>query len=128
MQYDISEKFLEAEFKIIRAGLTEHNKKFVSYGVQYVQVFARDENCEVVGGLHSTIVWDWLHVDILWVHESHRGKGVASRLLREELIAKGVKMYEPMIFGDLVLCDGDDPEGNPFQISNRKRDGSTPKT
>ncbi|MDA0841678.1 MAG: VOC family protein [Planctomycetota bacterium] len=39
--------------------------------------------------------------------------------VREELIAAGVKMFKPMVFGSLVLCDGEDPEGNKFQISTR---------
>ena len=39
--------------------------------------------------------------------------------VRDELIEKGVKMFKPMIGEGLVLCDGEDPEGNRFQISNR---------
>lgn len=38
---------------------------------------------------------------------------------RDELMAKGVKIHEPMTDQRLVLCDGEDPEGNRFQISNR---------
>jgi len=37
---------------------------------------------------------------------------------RDELIAKGVKIHEPMTDQKLVLCNGEDPEGNRFQISN----------
>lgn len=43
---------------------------------------------------------------------------------RAELIAKGVNMHKPMTGGRLVLCDGVDPEGNRFQISNRMIDGT----
>ena len=39
--------------------------------------------------------------------------------VREELIEKGVKMFKPMTGKGLVLCDGEVPEGNRFQISNR---------
>jgi len=43
---------------------------------------------------------------------------------REELVAKGVQMAEMMTcdeapYEGLRLCDGFDPEGNWFQISNR---------
>lgn len=38
---------------------------------------------------------------------------------RKILLEKGVKMKEPVYFKELVLCDGFDPEGNVFQISNR---------
>ena len=41
------------------------------------------------------------------------------KAVREELLAKGVQMFESSGFGDLVLCDGTDPEGNMIQFSNR---------
>ncbi len=39
--------------------------------------------------------------------------------LREALAAKGAPMGRVMKSGALTLCDGKDPDGNPFQISNR---------
>jgi predicted enzyme related to lactoylglutathione lyase len=40
---------------------------------------------------------------------------------RQELVDRGVKMGKPPAPSDSPqLCDGKDPEGNPFQISNRK--------
>ena len=41
---------------------------------------------------------------------------------RDDLIAKGVDMDEIHEFpeiGNLILCDGSDPEGHRFQICNR---------
>jgi len=38
---------------------------------------------------------------------------------REELIRRGAKMGTFNPKSDLHLCDGKDPEGNKFQISNR---------
>ena len=38
---------------------------------------------------------------------------------REQLVAKGANMYEINDWGELIACDGLDPEGNRFQISNR---------
>jgi predicted enzyme related to lactoylglutathione lyase len=40
--------------------------------------------------------------------------------LRAQLVAQGVAMDEVGRYGDLVLCDGTDPEGHRFQISNRR--------
>jgi predicted enzyme related to lactoylglutathione lyase len=40
---------------------------------------------------------------------------------REELIRRGAKMGTFNPKGSLHLCDGKDPEGNKFQISNRVR-------
>jgi catechol 2,3-dioxygenase-like lactoylglutathione lyase family enzyme len=38
---------------------------------------------------------------------------------REAFAARGARMGETRRFGSLVFCDGVDPEGNVFQISNR---------
>ena len=38
---------------------------------------------------------------------------------REELVSRGAKMGKVITFGELVMCDGRDPEGHAFQISNR---------
>jgi catechol 2,3-dioxygenase-like lactoylglutathione lyase family enzyme len=39
--------------------------------------------------------------------------------VRAQLVAKGVKVGDVHTFGKLTLCDGQDPEGHVFQISNR---------
>lgn len=40
---------------------------------------------------------------------------------RQELIDRGARMGKAPVAGDeLQLCDGKDPEGNTFQLSNRK--------
>ena len=38
--------------------------------------------------------------------------------MREELVRRGAPMQEVETFDDLVVCDGWDPEGHRFQISN----------
>jgi predicted enzyme related to lactoylglutathione lyase len=39
---------------------------------------------------------------------------------RADVVARGARMGEVTRFGALALCDGVDPEGNVFQISNRR--------
>lgn len=39
--------------------------------------------------------------------------------VREELVTRGARMGRLLGSGDLAFCDGKDPDGNPFQISNR---------
>jgi catechol 2,3-dioxygenase-like lactoylglutathione lyase family enzyme len=39
--------------------------------------------------------------------------------MRRELNSRGARMGPAREFGDLHLCDGTDPEGNVFQLSNR---------
>lgn len=43
---------------------------------------ARDAQGDVVGGLVGLTGWRWLFVDLLWVDDAHRGRGVGRRLLR----------------------------------------------
>ena len=38
---------------------------------------------------------------------------------RADLVSKGANMGQIKRFGPLVMCDGQDPEGHVFQISNR---------
>ncbi|MGW8376949.1 GNAT family N-acetyltransferase [Streptomyces sp. ODS28] len=44
---------------------------------------------EPVGGLVAYAWWHWLHLDLLWVDERHRGSGLGSRLVtRAEELAR----------------------------------------
>ena len=55
---------------------------------------ARDEAGEILGGLVGLTGWRWLHVDLLWVDDAHRGGGVGRRLLRAaeaEALRRGVR-------------------------------------
>ena len=59
-----------------------------------IRLFAYDPDGQVVGGLFGGAGWGWLHIEILWVDEAHRGQGVATGLLKmaeAESLAVGVK-------------------------------------
>ena len=43
---------------------------------------AHDAAGELVGGAGGTIGLRWLHVDVLWIAEAHRGQDLGSRLLQ----------------------------------------------
>ena len=38
---------------------------------------------QMIGGILGGTYWGWMYVDVLWVHENHRHKGIGSKLLRE---------------------------------------------
>lgn len=48
---------------------------------QSVNVFLRDPEGKLLGGLLGWTVWSWLHIDSLWIEEVHRRKGYGSKLL-----------------------------------------------
>jgi hypothetical protein len=81
---------------------------------------------------------EWIEFDAggikIALHRAGNAKGKAGTLtraklvffardvkkVRQYLIKKKVKMGPLHNWGKLVLCDGQDPDGNKFQISNRR--------
>ncbi len=67
----------------LRAGLTDHSAPFVDRpGFRPIAVFARGGAGVLVGGAYGLLNWHWLDFSLLWVAESHRGRGLGSRLVR----------------------------------------------
>jgi GNAT superfamily N-acetyltransferase len=66
----------------IRNQLLSFNAKVVgSDNHEPLSVFAKDRNGKLIGGLLGGTYWRWLHIDILWVDERYRNKGIGSKLL-----------------------------------------------
>ena len=58
-----------------------------------LRLFVYDADGQIVGGLLGDAGWGWLHIDILWVDESYRGRGIATDLLERaetESLAIGI--------------------------------------
>ena len=83
----------ENEIKFIRDSLNEFNREIVGDdGHTPLNIVEHDEKGNVIGGVLGGTYWGWMYVDILWVHENHRKKGIGSKLLREaeeEAIRRG---------------------------------------
>ena len=72
-----------AQFNNEKVGQDGHTPlNFVEYG----------DNGEIIGGIVGGTYWGWMYIDILWVHENHRKKGVGTKLLlaaEKEAVGRG---------------------------------------
>lgn len=83
------------EWGIIGQGITDYNKQ--QAGNDHAQnlcfvLHGPDE--EVVGGVIGATYWNWLHIDLMWIKEKHRGCGNGRRLLtlaEDEARKRGAK-------------------------------------
>ena len=74
----------ENEIKYIREELNQFNNERVGEdGHTPLNIVEYDTNGNMIGGILGGTYWGWMYVDILWVHENHRYKGIGSKLLRE---------------------------------------------
>ena len=74
----------EAEIEAVRLALRQYNDAQVGADNHTpLNLIKKDGQGNVIAGLIGGTYWGWLYVDILWVHEAHRGKGIGSALLLE---------------------------------------------
>ena len=74
----------ESEINFIRSELEGFNRNIVGAdGHTPLNIVEYDVDGNVIGGILGGTYWGWMYVDILWVHESHRRKGIGSKLLSE---------------------------------------------
>ena len=81
------------EIDYIREALTRFNNDRVGEdGHTPLSLVEYDAAGAIIGGLLGGTYWGWMYVDILWVHENHRKRGIGSRLLataEDEAIRRG---------------------------------------
>src|SRR5262249_11927681 len=81
----------EEDCAAIVRGLRDYNERYMARSVpEPIRLFLRDESGAIRGGLLASTRWHWLLIDVLWVADEHRGKGLGSSLLeRAEGVARG---------------------------------------
>jgi ribosomal protein S18 acetylase RimI-like enzyme len=74
----------EKEIEYIRASLYDFNKKIVGDdGHTPLNIVEYNDNGNIIGGILGGTYWGWMYIDILWVQEDYRHKGIGSKLLTE---------------------------------------------
>lgn len=77
------EEFSEASCAPINEGLRSFNRNVLGpMPQQPLVVSARDTEGNVIGGVIGEVFLDWLHIQVLWVAEPNRLRGVGSSLVR----------------------------------------------
>ena len=78
MNYNPSQK----EIDFVNDSLTRFNDKKVGPdNHELLNIVEYDVEKNVIAGLLGCTDWGWMHIDILWVDEKHRGLGIGSKLL-----------------------------------------------
>src|SRR4030088_3350567 len=75
----------------LTAKLVAYNVRFVGTDpIDRIGVFVRNDAGEVKGGAIGWVKWNWLSVDIVWLSDELRGKGIGRELLNQiEQLAAG---------------------------------------
>ncbi|MEL6400953.1 MAG: GNAT family N-acetyltransferase [Cyanobacteria bacterium J06607_6] len=83
------------EIKFLTEQLIIFNRQRASAGnYQPLAIFLKDADASIIGGLVGETYWQWLYVDLLWVHESCRGQGYGHTLLtkaEQEAMQRGCR-------------------------------------
>jgi len=80
---------------IIQEGLRDFNRTVLAPGLQIedLAVAVRDDSSgAVIGGLWGRTGWEWLTIELIFVPESLRGQGIASRVVamaEDEALRRG---------------------------------------
>ena len=80
----MNDKPTEHEIAYVRESLMQFNEARVGAdGHSPLILVEYDADGTVIGGLLGGTYWGWMYVDILWVDEKYRQKGIGSKLLAE---------------------------------------------
>lgn len=79
--------------ELILQRLIEFNRHYTGASdFEKLSVFLRDPEDQIMGGLVGSTYYQWLQIDLLWIHESCRGEHYGSTLLttaEQEAIKRG---------------------------------------
>lgn len=66
----------------IRAKLDLFNEtQGIDSTIKPIAVFLRDKQGTIVGGVYGELGLDWLYIDLLWITDSHKGRGYGRQLM-----------------------------------------------
>lgn len=92
-RFVISENPSEEEMKIVQKGLEDHNRKYPNGELDIptpdISLVLKDKSGNIVGGVITSMLTGVMHLEVLWVDETYRGRGHGKDLvLHAERIGK----------------------------------------
>ena len=81
------------EIEFLMQQIINFNTNRVGEGnYERLAIFLKDSSQNIMGGLAGETYWQWLYIDVLWIHESFRGKKYGDALLsaaEQAAVARG---------------------------------------
>lgn len=77
-----------ADLKTISQGIKSFNANHMPDNVVHepdtrFAVFARDNSGKVIGGIRANAFWNYCIIELLWLSDAARGKGIGRQLMNE---------------------------------------------
>ena len=88
MHIELSENPSKADSNVIIQGIKSYNKNHIANDVVFEKdttfsVFARDDKGNIIGGIRASAFWNYCIIELLWLSDETRGKGVGSALMEK---------------------------------------------
>jgi GNAT superfamily N-acetyltransferase len=102
----IEDKAAPEDLQALWRNLYEFNVVQTGQHGQFISVFLRDSEGQIVGGAHGWTAFGWLHIDVLWLREDLRRKGMGRQVLEateQEAKKRGCKFAELETFSFQAL-------------------------
>jgi GNAT superfamily N-acetyltransferase len=82
MDFEITDRPETADIQTVVNGLDAHAEEMTPPRAKRdIGVFVR-ENGRLIAGLYGATYWNWLHIKLLWVDDSLRGRGIGRQLMQ----------------------------------------------
>ncbi|KAB0496344.1 GNAT family N-acetyltransferase [Pseudomonas vancouverensis] len=83
LRIELTEKPTEEQRQAILKPLRAYNASKADGNVpEHFALMIRDDNDDIIGGLHGRLFYRWLYIDLLVVPEQARGQGMGSKLMQ----------------------------------------------
>jgi ribosomal protein S18 acetylase RimI-like enzyme len=93
---------IHEQIKAFNDEISANHRAVRKSGTQPLDIFVRDEEGRLCGGLVGVTYWGWLEVEDLWLGGSLRGRGIGRRLVsmaETEAVARGCSRVWLWTFG-----------------------------